>query len=90
LGCVQLDAAGDIKKSTKIKRKHCLEIPTPKRTYYMCAENDEAMEDWIRELTAERDRIQGKTAAGLTNADGGVRDFQYLSLLCNGFLFVIL
>jgi len=94
LGCVQLDAAGDIKKSTKIKRKHCLEIPTPKRTYYMCAENDEAMEDWIRELTAERDRIQGKTAAGLTNADGGdgvpksdkvtLEDFDLLAVIGKG------
>lgn len=92
LGCVQLDQAGDIKKSTKVKRKHCLEVPTPKRTYYMCAESDEAMEDWIRELTAERDRIQGKATAGNTATDGAtpksdkvtLEDFDLLAVIGKG------
>jgi len=59
LGIVNLDNAGDIKKSNR-KRKNCFEIVTPARVYFMCAESPGALEDWIRELTAERDRIQGK------------------------------
>ena len=59
MGIVNLDNAGDIKKSAR-KRKNCFEITTPSRVYFMCAESPSALEDWIRELTAERDRIQGK------------------------------
>jgi hypothetical protein len=59
LGIVNLDNAGDIKKSSR-KRKNCFEIVTPARVYFMCAESPGSVDDWVRELTAERDRIQGK------------------------------
>jgi len=62
LGTIQLDAAGEIKIANR-KKKHCLQIETPARIYYMCAESANARDDWIRELIGERDRVQGKTAA---------------------------
>lgn len=62
LGCIHLDAAGEIKVSSR-KKKNCLQIQTPARTYFMCAESIESRDDWIRELIGERDRVQGKTAA---------------------------
>lgn len=64
LGIIQLDTAGEIRASSaRKKKKHLLEICTPARTYYMCAETQAAMEDWIKELCAERDRIQRKNAS---------------------------
>ena len=42
---------------------------TPSRTYYMCAESLAAQEDWIRELVAERDRVQGKRKKTAASGD---------------------
>jgi len=95
LGTVNLEAAGSIKKSNR-KRKNCLEIETPARTYYMCAESPSAMEDWIRELVGERDRVQGKrkmtiekTGAPPPSAVGqpekvSLEDFELLTVIGKG------
>lgn len=61
LGIISLMEAGEVKPSNaRKKKKFCFEIETPNRTYFMCAESQAAQEDWIREIIAERDRIQGK------------------------------
>ena len=66
LGCIQLEQARDIKVASQRKKKNCLSIETPARTYFMCAENADSRDEWVRELTAERDRIQGKAAKSPT------------------------
>eukprot|EP01096_Ripella_sp_DP13-Kostka_P013865 TRINITY_DN610_c0_g1_i1.p1 TRINITY_DN610_c0_g1~~TRINITY_DN610_c0_g1_i1.p1 ORF type:complete len:494 (+),score=244.84 TRINITY_DN610_c0_g1_i1:44-1483(+) len=64
LGIIQLDTAGEIKASSaRKKKKHLLEITTPARTYYMCADTQAAMDDWVKELIAERDRVQRKNVS---------------------------
>lgn len=95
LGIINLDVAGEIKISGR-KRKHCLEIETPNRTYFMCAESQNARDDWIRELIAERDRVQGKRkltendpkAPAATSAmqpeKVGVEDFELMTVIGKG------
>jgi len=64
LGKIPLDTAGEIRETTARKDKkkfHCFEIVTPNRTFFINAENNEDMLSWVKELTAERDRVQGKT-----------------------------
>ena len=57
LGIITLDQAREIKVSQR-KKKHCLEIETPARTYFCCAESEAERDSWIRELITERDRVQ--------------------------------
>eukprot|EP01104_Vermistella_antarctica_P004365 TRINITY_DN1482_c0_g6_i1.p1 TRINITY_DN1482_c0_g6~~TRINITY_DN1482_c0_g6_i1.p1 ORF type:complete len:488 (+),score=142.70 TRINITY_DN1482_c0_g6_i1:88-1464(+) len=64
LGIISLDTAGPIQRcDTRKNKKHCFEVETPNRTYYIVAESDPDMESWIEELCAARDRIQGKGGA---------------------------
>jgi len=75
LGIITLDTAGEVRASqARKKKKHCLEIETPARVYYMCAESKEAMDDWVKEICAERDRLKKKASAssgGSSDAAGG-------------------
>eukprot|EP01100_Stratorugosa_tubuloviscum_P007041 TRINITY_DN296_c1_g1_i2.p1 TRINITY_DN296_c1_g1~~TRINITY_DN296_c1_g1_i2.p1 ORF type:complete len:512 (+),score=247.07 TRINITY_DN296_c1_g1_i2:276-1811(+) len=67
LGIIPLKEAGKIKQTDELrlkKKKCCFELETPKRTYYMCAENDAEMASWISDLCSERDRVQGKSNNG--------------------------
>lgn len=62
LGIIKLDSAGTISETdARKKKKHCFEIETPSRVYYICADSDEEMKSWVKELVAERDRVQGKS-----------------------------
>lgn len=62
LGIIRLDTAGAIGPTDLRKnKKFCFTIESPVRTYFICAPNEKEKEAWIRELIAERDRVQGKT-----------------------------
>jgi len=94
LGTIQLDAAGEIKVSQR-KKKNCLQIQTPARTYYMCAESADSRDDWIRELIGERDRAQGKQNTPTSDKESSapttaqkekvnIEDFELLTVVGKG------
>lgn len=61
LGLIKLDQAGAIAATDLRKnKKWCFTIESPVRTYFICAPNEAERESWIKELIAERDRVQGK------------------------------
>lgn len=60
LGVIELERAGAIQSSDYKKKKFCFSVETPKRTYYLCAKDEQDKQAWIAELTDERDRLQGK------------------------------
>jgi len=73
LGMINLTEAGEIAHTDlRKKRKHCFSIVTPFRTYFICAESEKEKELWVKELIAERDRVQGKLKKA--QADGEVAD----------------
>jgi len=58
---IKLDQAGAIAATDLRKnKKWCFTIESPVRTYFICAPNEAERESWIKELIAERDRVQGK------------------------------
>ena len=64
LGMIDLATAGQIGVRENSKKKYMLFIETPQRVYQMTAESEESRQEWIKELTLARDRIQGKGASG--------------------------
>jgi len=72
LGIIKLDTAGAIAPTDLRKnKKFCFTIETPVRTYFICAPNESEKESWIKELTAERDRVQGKNKPAAPAASAG-------------------
>lgn len=98
LGIIPLKQAGNIRVSDAWKKKkHCFEVETPNRTYYICAESEADMQAWIDELIRVRDRLQGKVKAVPVNEDKsqpappqetkgkvGLADFELLKVIGKG------
>jgi serine/threonine protein kinase len=59
LGTIPLSTAGDIRATDYKKKKHCFEIYTPERTYFLQARDDKDRDAWVDTLLRERNRIQG-------------------------------
>lgn len=41
-------------------RKHCFKLSSPMRTLYMCADSEESMTEWIRDLRAVLKRLRSR------------------------------
>jgi len=82
LGSIDLHTAGNIETTTaRPNKKNCFHIVTPKRDYHICADSESERDSWIKELSMERDRVQGKlkpppasSSAGANNANHVQKD----------------
>jgi len=62
LGSIPLiDATSIDVTNARANKKHCFEIVTPKRVFYICADSESERDSWVKELKAEMNRIQGRT-----------------------------
>jgi hypothetical protein len=61
---ISLTSAGRIQVTDRKKKTHAhgFEIPTPARTFYLCAENETDKLSWIEALEQAKDTISKKRA----------------------------
>jgi len=62
LGIIDLRNVTVVKSSdARPKKKYVFEMVTPVRTYFLCAETQNERDSWIKELTAEKERLENKS-----------------------------
>eukprot|EP01112_Ceratiomyxa_fruticulosa_P018548 TRINITY_DN594_c0_g1_i1.p1 TRINITY_DN594_c0_g1~~TRINITY_DN594_c0_g1_i1.p1 ORF type:complete len:439 (+),score=108.18 TRINITY_DN594_c0_g1_i1:321-1637(+) len=83
LGEISLATCGHIKVTDRKKKSNGFEVATPSRTYYLCADNDQERDEWIRLLNDEKDNATGKRK-GRKEEKVGVADFELLNLVGKG------
>lgn len=91
LGIIQLADVTLVRVSTR-KKKHCFEIWTPERTYYMIAPDDAQRDSWIETITAAKKALDQKTQANGAGGPGAapveekitVKDFDLLNVVGKG------
>jgi len=60
LGIIHLMNVTLVRVSQRKNKKHCFEIWTPDRTYYMCAPNDSERDSWIDTITSAKKSMEAK------------------------------
>jgi hypothetical protein len=71
----------------RYKKKNCMEIETPQRTYYFSADTRQLLTQWIDALNRSRDAINGVTPATSSPeapAKAQISDFQALCVIGRG------
>eukprot|EP01111_Echinosteliopsis_oligospora_P001789 TRINITY_DN1261_c0_g1_i1.p1 TRINITY_DN1261_c0_g1~~TRINITY_DN1261_c0_g1_i1.p1 ORF type:complete len:449 (-),score=98.71 TRINITY_DN1261_c0_g1_i1:135-1481(-) len=93
LGIINLVNVTMVRDSQRKKKKHCFEVWTPERTYFMCAESDEDRDAWITSLNGAKKAMEAKKSSSTTNGTGdgavveekvGVKDFDLLKVVGKG------
>jgi len=97
LGIIPLSTVSMVRTSQYKKKKHCLEIWTPERTYYMCGTSDADRDGWVEALNiAKRTLERQKERASLANPNGAngpnaviedrvtIKDFDLLNVVGKG------
>jgi len=94
LGIIPLTIVSMVRPSQYKKKKHCLEIWTPERTYYMCATSDSDRDGWVEALNVAKKALEKKKESNAANgngANGGViedrvsiKDFDLLNVVGKG------
>jgi hypothetical protein len=61
---IALTSAGRIQVTDRKKKQHAhgFEIPTPARTFYLCAESETEKHSWIEALELAKDTLSKKRA----------------------------
>jgi len=96
LGIIHLANVTLVRPSQRKGKKHCFEIWTPERTYYMCATSDNDRDSWIEALNSakkatEPKKDSGDNSSGAPNSSGGnpadkvaIKDFDLLNVVGKG------
>lgn len=93
LGIIHLMNVTLVRLSARKNKKHCFEIWTPDRTYYMCAPNDVERDSWIEMLTTAKKALEAKKSLTTTGNNGAnqaqeekitVKDFDLLNVVGKG------
>jgi hypothetical protein len=79
LGVIRLENATHIKPDTNArpKKKNVFEIPTPDRTYYLCADTQEDRDEWValcqaaKKAEVEKYNPSSKSGGGAPKSGGG-------------------
>lgn len=95
LGIIHLVNVTLVRVSSRKNKKHCFEIWTPERTYYMCAPNDAERDSWIETITSAKKALEAKKNQQNANGTGGngaqpqeekitIKDFDLLKVVGKG------
>jgi len=95
LGIVDLANVNQVCLSSRKNKKHCFEIWTPDRTYFMCASDDKERDSWIDAFKAAKASLENKkvqnAANGVANGANGsveekitIKDFDLLNVVGKG------
>jgi len=98
LGIIALQNVNLIRTSNYKKKKHCFEVWTPDRTYYLCGVSDEDRDSWIETLQTTKKQLEARKAAnGGANGDSAgspsnngeqekvsIKDFDLLNVVGKG------
>jgi RAC serine/threonine-protein kinase len=84
LGVIALTSAGRIQPTDRKKKTHAhgFEIPTPARTFYLCAESETDKHAWIEAIEQAKDTLSKKRTKQEEKV--GVADFELLNLVGKG------
>jgi len=94
LGIIPLAIVSMVRPSQYKKKKHCLEIWTPERTYYMCATSDSDRDGWVEALNVAKKALEKKKESNAANGNGAngggaedrvsIKDFDLLNVVGKG------
>jgi len=95
LGIIHLANVTLVRLSSRKNKKHCFEIWTPDRIYYMCAPNDGERDSWIETLTTAKKALEAKKTQTSGNGNGAspgtpheeritIKDFDLLNVVGKG------
>jgi len=70
LGIINVSSIITIRVSQYKNKKHCFELCTPGRTYFMCANDDADREGWVDALNAAKKRLEAGTKKNLASSTG--------------------
>jgi hypothetical protein len=68
--------------STRKKKKNCFEVQTPNRTYYLVADSENEMNNWINIIKQSCSSKDGQ--GGGQTKKIGVQDFELLHVIGKG------
>jgi len=94
LGIIPLHAVSNVEVSLRKKKRHCFEVVTPERTFYLCAVSDADRDSWMEALLAAvmrqqelKKRVPGSSLGSVADLDPervGVKDFDLLNVVGKG------
>jgi len=70
LGIIHLANVTLVRTSTRKNKKHCFEIWTPERTYYMCATSDADRDAWMQAFASAKKDFEAKKTQAAANGTG--------------------
>lgn len=97
LGIISIANVSMVRSSSYKKKRHCFELWTPERTYYMCATSDVDRDGWIEAITIAKKSLE-KRQDSTTNGNGAnhggapagsedrvtIKDFDLLNVVGKG------
>jgi len=82
IGVISLLSTGIIKSADRKKKLNTFEVPTPSRTFFLCAENEADRQSWLESINAAKE-AQSVTR-GSSEEKVGVADFELMNLVGKG------
>jgi hypothetical protein len=90
LGIIHLANVTLVRQSSRKNKKHCFEIWTPERTYYMIAASDADRDSWIDTITIAKKALEARKTQNPGNSTTPheekitIKDFDLLNVVGKG------